>query len=259
MPLIENLSKGATAGFTGQRFVEARISREDSPEYQSLNSEIEQARYVCVYYQYFVVKNSVPNIRMMHCRLNSIALEEKRNHINEKLAKKERKKKKKEKKKKDKSRGETGSETNSTGPSNCTSEMADGESKHHVHQLISPANIFSPSPILNQNYVTGAVAEMPSHVANGDAQGAEMLPSERVLQMEAEEKREIEEMKQKRDPPIVFRDDGLDAGVELEKLRTLLQGKLDDNEMISIDELHQYLLENEGSWALGDNFLGFVG
>ncbi|XP_031788255.1 uncharacterized protein LOC100122591 isoform X3 [Nasonia vitripennis] len=205
-PLIENLSKGATAGFTvGQRFVEARIHREDSPEYQSLNSEIEQAR------------------------LNSIALEEKRNVINEKLAKKERKKKKKDKKKRDKSSRDSGSESNSTGPTNCTA-MADGES---------------------------TVAEMPSH-ANGDAQGAEMLPSDRILEMEAEEKREQEELKQRRDPPIVFRDH-VDPAAELEQFRLLLQGKLDENEMLSVDELHQYVLENEGSWALGDNFLNFVG
>lgn len=98
---------------------------------------------------------------------------------------------------------------------------------------------------------------MPSHT-NGDAQGAEMLPSDRILEMEAEEKREQEELKQRRDPPIVFRDH-VDPAAELEQFRLLLQGKLDDNEMISVDELHQYVLENEGSWALGDNFLHFVG
>jgi hypothetical protein len=63
------------------------------------------------------------------CRLNSIALEERRNVINEKLAKKDRKKKKKKKEKKEKSsRDTTGSDSNSTGPSNCCSDMADNES-----------------------------------------------------------------------------------------------------------------------------------
>lgn len=28
---------------------------------------------------------------------------------------------------------------------------------------------------------------------------------------------------------------------------------------MSIEELHQYLIEDDGSWALGDNFLIFVG
>lgn len=45
-PLIESLSSNANAGFTvGQRFVEARIDREASPEYQLLNTAIEEARY----------------------------------------------------------------------------------------------------------------------------------------------------------------------------------------------------------------------
>lgn len=46
-PLIETLSSNASAGFTvGQRFVEARIQREASPEYQLLNTAIEEARYI---------------------------------------------------------------------------------------------------------------------------------------------------------------------------------------------------------------------
>jgi hypothetical protein len=76
--------------------------------------------------------------------------------------------------------------------------------------------------------------------------------------MEAEEKREIEELKRKREPPIIFRD-LKNAQLEFESLRKLLQNKLSDNDLLSIDELHQYVLENEGSWAFGDNFLNFVG
>lgn len=30
-------------------------------------------------------------------------------------------------------------------------------------------------------------------------------------------------------------------------------------EMTSLEELHQYMLEDEGSWALGEGFLNFVG
>lgn len=66
---------------------------------------------------------------LIYFRLNSIALEEKRNVINEKLAKKERKKKKKKKEKKEKGNRESGSESNSTGPSNCCTSMADSEGK----------------------------------------------------------------------------------------------------------------------------------
>lgn len=61
-------------------------------------------------------------------RLNSIALEERRNEINEKLAKKDRKKKKKKKEKKQKGSKDSGaSDTNSTGPSNYT-HMTESES-----------------------------------------------------------------------------------------------------------------------------------
>ena len=61
--------------------------------------------------------------------MNSIALEERRNEINEKLAKKDRKKKKKKKEKKQKGSRDSGaSDSNSTDPSNCT-HMAESESK----------------------------------------------------------------------------------------------------------------------------------
>ncbi|XP_018056506.1 PREDICTED: uncharacterized protein LOC108692659 isoform X1 [Atta colombica] len=208
IPLVETLSSSSSAGFTvGQRFVEPRIQRETSPEYQLLNTAIEEAR------------------------LNSIALEERRNVINEKLAKKDRKKKKKKKEKKDKSSKEaTSSDSNSTGPSNCCADMAENES---------------------------AVGET-LQAANGENAPAEMLPSERVMQMEEDEKREQEEKKRHRDPPIVFKD-LVDIQTEYEGLVSALKGKLNDEEQTCLDELRQYVLEDEGSWALGDNFLNFVG
>ncbi|XP_023290129.1 uncharacterized protein LOC105694948 isoform X2 [Orussus abietinus] len=206
LPLIDTLSNSANTGFTvGNRFVEARIHREASPEFQLLNDEIEEAR------------------------LNSVALEERRNNSREKRANKELKKKKKKKKKKEKDRpgDESGNNSNSTGPSNCA-DMAETES---------------------------AMTEPQS--TNGDV-GEELLPSERVLQMEAEERREQEERKRQRDPPIVFRD-LLDAQTEFDALSGLLEGKLTAEERTSLGELRQYVLEDEGSWALGDNFLAFVG
>ncbi|KAG5305556.1 DESI1 isopeptidase, partial [Acromyrmex insinuator] len=208
IPLIETLSSSSSAGFTvGQRFVEPRIQRETSPEYQLLNTAIEEAR------------------------LNSIALEERRNVINEKLAKKDRKKKKKKKEKKDKSSKEaTSSDSNSTGPSNCCADMAENES---------------------------AVGET-LQAANGENAPLEMLPSERVMQMEEDEKREQEEKKRHRDPPIVFKD-LVDVQMEYEGLVSALKGKLNDEEQTCLGELRQYVLEDEGSWALGDNFLNFVG
>lgn len=104
--------------------------------------------------------------------------------------------------------------------------------------------------------LSGAVGEVQQQASNGET--AEMLPSERVVQMEEDEKREQEERKRHRDPPIVFKDI-VDVGAEYEGLITALEGKLNDEERTCIDELRQYVLENEGSWALGDNFLSFVG
>ncbi|XP_015608162.1 uncharacterized protein LOC107273969 isoform X2 [Cephus cinctus] len=211
-PLIETLSNAASAGFTvGQRFVEARIRREVSPDYQLLNSEIEQAR------------------------LNSIALEEKRNVINEKLAKKERKKKKKTKKEK-REKGASGSVVSESGSGST-------ESGSRVEMAESAISEIQPN----------------GDTAAGVAEAVEdMLPSDRVLQMEAEERRELEEKKRQRDPPIVFKN-VVDAKAEYEALVRLLDGKLNDEERKSIEELRQYVLEDEGSWALGDNFLNFVG
>lgn len=102
----------------------------------------------------------------------------------------------------------------------------------------------------------GAVSVSEMQATNGDS--AEMLPSERVMQMEEEEKKELEERKRYRDPPIVFKD-LVDVKTEYDALTKLLDGKLNEDERICMEELRQYVLENEGSWALGDNFLNFVG
>lgn len=93
-------------------------------------------------------------------------------------------------------------------------------------------------------------------VSNGE--NSAVLPSERVMQMEEEEKKELEERKRHRDPPIVFKD-LVNIKEEYQALVKLLDGKLNEEERVCIDELRQYMLENEGSWALGDNFLNFVG
>ncbi|KAF3422484.1 hypothetical protein E2986_00502, partial [Frieseomelitta varia] len=159
--------------------------------------------------------------------LNEAIEEARRNEINEKLAKKDRKKKKKKKEKKQKGGRDSGaSDSNSTDPSNCT-HMAESES---------------------------VVSEM--QVSNGE--NSAVLPSERVMQMEEEEKKELEERKRHRDPPIVFKD-LVNIKEEYQALVKLLDGKLSEEERVCMDELRQYMLENEGSWALGDNFLNFVG
>lgn len=47
--------------------------------------------------------------------------------------------------------------------------------------------------------------------------------------------------------------------VEFDALVDLIAGVLNPEEQQSLEELHQYMLEDEGSWALGDGFLNFVG
>lgn len=86
----------------------------------------------------------------------------------------------------------------------------------------------------------------------------DMLPSDRFMQMEEEEQMEQEERKRHRDPPIVFKD-LVDVKSEYQALSNLLEGKLNEEEAVCMQELEQYIIENEGSWALGDNFLNFVG
>lgn len=187
--LIETLSNSpsGSALFTvGSTFLGTRNQREVSPEFELLNEAIEEAR------------------------LNSIALEERRNELNEKLAKEDRKKKKKKKKeKKHKGNKEIASDTNSTGPSNC-SEMAESEA---AAQQLTEAQLLSFD------------------------EPAESLPAE---------------------PPIVFKD-LVDVKAEYDTLNSLVTEQLNEEEKQCMDKLRMYVLEDEGSWALEDNFLNFVG
>lgn len=46
---------------------------------------------------------------------------------------------------------------------------------------------------------------------------------------------------------------------EFDALIGLIDGKLTPDEQRAVEELHQYMLGDEGSWALSDGFLDFVG
>nr|CAD7265281.1 unnamed protein product [Timema shepardi] len=83
--------------------------------------------------------------------------------------------------------------------------------------------------------------------------------SDTMAEIEAEERKEREEQKKKqREPPIIFKD-AVDIRVEFDALVGLIDGILSPEEQQSLEELHQYMLEDEGSWALGDGFLNFIG
>lgn len=85
----------------------------------------------------------------------------------------------------------------------------------------------------------------------------ETLPSEQALALEEEEKREEEEKKKARDPPIVYKD-LVDVKQEFDSLLSLIDGKLSPEEQRSTEELQQYIIGDEGSWALGEGFLDFI-
>ncbi|XP_075231865.1 uncharacterized protein LOC142330480 isoform X3 [Lycorma delicatula] len=181
-----------------------RVSRPDSPDFLQLASAIEQVR------------------RTSH------ALEERRNEINEKIAKRERKKNKKKRKE-----GKNTSESSAAG---CqSSETKSKKTNKKVN-----------------------MAESVEVIPNAENGGGGRLPSEAVEDLEAEERREREEKKRQRDPPVVFRE-AVDIRIEFDALVGMIDGKLSPEEMQSLEELHQYMLEDEGSWALGDSFLAFIG
>jgi desumoylating isopeptidase 1 len=162
------------------------------------------------------------NVEIEQARVQSLELEERRRTIKDKIDKKGRKKgEKKKKKSSGKKENSSGSETNSTGMS-------------EVEAATNGVNGTTEPPAI------------PS----------EMLPSEIALQEEKNERLEEEERKRKRDPPVVYKE--VDPKEELDNLVKLVDDKLNEDEKISLEELHQYLLLGEGSWALGDNFLNFI-
>ncbi|XP_046959659.1 uncharacterized protein LOC124529791 [Vanessa cardui] len=169
-----------------------RHSRRDSPDYLTLNNQIEEARVV------------------------SQELEARRNTLAEKLARKERRKEKKRKKQRKQNGGDLLEE--------------DDEN----------------------------MAEAVEAVETLEAGIARAGPSSRDLEAEADERRLEEQRRRERDPPIVFRD--IDGAQEFEAFTKALEGvELSADEKQSLDELQQYLVQGEGSWVLGDEFLTFIG
>ncbi|RZF48892.1 hypothetical protein LSTR_LSTR003272 [Laodelphax striatellus] len=186
--------------------------REDSPDYVQLTSAIEEAR------------------RTSH------VLEEKRNELNEKLARREKKKNKKKRKEAKRASSVISNGHSSSGEIlSEVSRYREEQSRESSRRMSEPVEVM-PSAENGSNHVTS---------------------NEVVDDLEAEERREREERKKMRDPPVVYRD-LLDIRVEFDALVGLIDGKLTPEEMQSLEELHQYMLEDEGSWALGDSFLTFI-
>lgn len=167
-----------------------RNNRQDSPEFLTLNTQIEEARVA------------------------SHELEQRRSTLAEKLARKERRRVKKRKK----LSRESGIDINA----------------------IDMAEAVETAPVTGHEELSRAG------------------PSTDALALEADERRQEELRKRNRDPPIVYTD--IDGVCEFEKLAKALEGvELTPEERQNLDELQQYLVQGEGSWVLGDDFLAFVG
>jgi len=67
-----------------------------------------------------------------------------------------------------------------------------------------------------------------------------------------------EESKAPTEPPIVFKD-LIDVKTEYEALNAYLLKVGNDDDQQAMSELKQYVIDDEGSWALGENFPGFIG
>ncbi|XP_023935118.2 uncharacterized protein LOC112043776 [Bicyclus anynana] len=165
-----------------------RHSRRDSPDFLTLNNQIEEARVA------------------------SQELGARRSTLAEKLARKERRKEKKRKKQ----RGQDGD------VADLDDDMAEA---------------------------VEVVTEQRAALAG---------PSSRDLDAEADERLAEEQRRRARDPPIIYRD--IDGAQEFEAFSKALEGaELNADEQQSLDELQQYLVQGEGSWVLGDEFLSFIG
>ncbi|XKL67145.1 hypothetical protein PGB90_010565 [Kerria lacca] len=79
-----------------------------------------------------------------------------------------------------------------------------------------------------------------------------------AIEIEEQDKKEREERRKQREPPIVF-PNSVNLQEEFDKVIGLVDGNIPQGDMQFFEELHQYMLEDEGSWALSDGFLSFVG
>ncbi|KAK7601806.1 hypothetical protein V9T40_009247 [Parthenolecanium corni] len=176
--------------------------RAESPDYESLNNDIDAARQ------------------------RSALLEQKRTKIQQKVERLERKKKKKKKRDKD------SPEFNLVDEIENQSQLSNGSSRSY--KMADNAN--------------------GDAVQNGNGKSAVDIATE----IEEQDKKEREERRKQREPPIVF-PNLVNLQEEFDKVIGLVDGNIPPAEMQYFEELHQYMLEDEGSWALSDGFLAFIG
>ncbi|CAB3239020.1 unnamed protein product [Arctia plantaginis] len=220
--LLDNLAPQADR--TMYSAESARAQRQDSPDYLTLNTQIEEARAAA---------------QELGARRSTLA---------EKLARKERRRDKKRKKHL-RENGDGAADGECTLSLLLTRGGAGGI-------LAASACSSTPPPPLPPP------PDMAEAVETASAVGPEELsragPSSDSLAVEADERRQEELRKRSRDPPIVYTD--IDGVSEFEKLAKSLENvELTPEERQNLDELQQYLVQGEGSWVLGDDFLAFIG
>jgi len=162
-----------------------------------------------------------------------------------------KKKKKGEKREKDRESG--GSSSTELTPDSCSSTTE-----------LTPDSCYTSSKNSSRQPTSMADSEDAGVIeltANGSEESSKKSPADVVAEIEeqeAREKKEREERKKNREPPIVYKN-AVDVRVDFDALVGFVDGILGPEEQQSLEELHQYMLEDEGSWALGDGFLNFVG
>ncbi|KAJ2939841.1 hypothetical protein O0L34_g18035 [Tuta absoluta] len=110
-----------------------------------------------------------------------------------------------------------------------------------------------------QDMADGVEVEVQQQpAASAGASGASSAGPSSSATPDADERHEQEMRRRQADPPIVYTD--IDGAAEYEKLANALEkADLSPEERTSLDELQQYLVQGEGSWVLGDDFLAFIG
>lgn len=172
----------------------------------------------------------------MFCRKNSVALEERRNELNEKILKKEKKDKKKKKKKKEKDIPFPESDYSSEyTPDSCSSDgsphlrrntepdiqpLGEVEEEYLNHRRHSSGEVLKPRKHKSKKHkhkmadTEPAVIELasenvddsPAPVSEQSAEDSGQPSEDALAEIEAEEKKEAEAKKRQREPPIIFKD-----------------------------------------------------
>ncbi|XP_021956170.1 uncharacterized protein LOC110852407 isoform X2 [Folsomia candida] len=142
---------------------------------------------------------------------------------------------------------------------NAQSSLDDTNSSTAQQQLT-----YNPSPLedlIREGVLqaTGLGATMGDSSDEGTPPRANIKRRDLMAEVQEEEKREMEEKKKNREPPIVFRDICSSIDELLDDLeKSLAKVELNEEEMRCLKELREYSVGDEGSWVLSDDFLGLI-